>query len=246
MAKYWLGLVFLALFGADCAGISLPPTATTTPLPVEVVVSFDSTAMPVLAPAASLTAVPSRTATLPSEATPTATAVLISPTVSPPSAAAAAAPQVVFSPTATLSALPAEVPAPDVAAAEQHTIDLINAQRAAAGLPPLARDETLMRIARTRVADMIARNYTGHFDPVTGEGLGKSMMHAAGYTTNFMAENWYGHAQGPLAAADVAMAWFMTDPPHADNILSPHFVGVGVGIAFNGQQWLLVQDFAGQ
>jgi uncharacterized protein YkwD len=38
----------------------------------------------------------------------------------------------------------------------------------------------------------------------------------------------------------------MTDPPHYRNILSPNYVGVGVGIGFNGQQWLLVQNFAGQ
>ena len=42
------------------------------------------------------------------------------------------------------------------------------------------------------------------------------------------------------------MAWFMTDSLHANNILNPQFTGVGVGIAFNGQQWLLVQDFSGR
>ena len=174
--------------------------------------------------------------------------VVSSPTAAPSAlpATEVAAPGVVSSPTAAPPALSTEVVAPEVAAAEQHTIDLINTQRAAAGLGPLVRDETLMRIARARVADMVARHYTGHYDPVTGEGLGKAMMHAAGYTTNFMAENFYGNAQGPLAAADVAMAWFMTDPPHADNILNTHFAGVGVGIAFNGKLWLLVQDFAGQ
>jgi hypothetical protein len=44
---------------------------------------------------------------------------------------------------------------------------------------------------------------------------------------------------------DAAMAWFMTDPPHAQGILSTHFTFVGVGIAFNGSQWLLIQNFAG-
>jgi len=142
--------------------------------------------------------------------------------------------------------LPAGVSAQDVANAEQHTIDLVNAQRAAAGLAPLAREETLMGIARARVDDMVARHYTGHYDPVTGVGLGREMVRAAGYTSGFMAENWFGHSQGPTAAADAAMAWFMTDPPHAANILGPNFVRLGVGLAYNGQLWLLVQDFVGK
>ncbi len=132
-----------------------------------------------------------------------------------------------------------------VAAAEQYTVDLINAQRAAAGVPLLLRDETLMGIARARVADMVARGYTGHDDPVTGEHLARRMMRAAGYTSSYLGENWYGSIYSPPAIVDTAMAWFMTDAPHANNILSPNFVGVGAGIAFNGQQWLLVQDFAG-
>ena len=103
-----------------------------------------------------------------------------------------------------------------------------------------------MGIARARVADMVARGYTGHHDPATGEQLARALMRAAGYTSAYLGENWYGSANGPVAIVDVAMNWFMTDPPHARNILSPNYVSVGVGIAFNGRQWLLVQDFAGQ
>jgi len=132
-----------------------------------------------------------------------------------------------------------------VASAEQYTIDLINAQRALAGVAPLGRDETLMNIARARVADMITREYTGHLDPVTGERLARRMMRDAGYTSNYLGENWYGTINPPPKNAEVAMNWFMTDPPHYRNILSPNFVSVGVGIGFNGRQWLLIQVFAG-
>jgi uncharacterized protein YkwD len=131
----------------------------------------------------------------------------------------------------------------DVAAAEQYTIDLINAQRAAAGLTPYARDEVVMGIARARVADMVARGYRGHYDPVTGISLARSMLLNAGYA--WASENWYGHRNGPVAIADAAMAWFMTDPPHAQGILNVNYQFVGVGIAYNGTQWLLVQNFAG-
>jgi uncharacterized protein YkwD len=134
----------------------------------------------------------------------------------------------------------------DTAASEQHTIDLVNLRRAEAGVPPLARDETLMSIARARVADMVARGYTGHNDPMTGELLGRSLMRSAGYTSNYLGENWYGSSIPPPALVETAMAWFMNDAPHARNILSQNFVAVGVGIAYNGQLWLLVQNFAGQ
>jgi uncharacterized protein YkwD len=137
-------------------------------------------------------------------------------------------------------------PSGDVAAAEQYTIDLINAQRLAAGVAPLRRDEVVMGIARARVADMVARGYTGHNDPVTGESLARSMLTAAGYGSSFIGENWYGSSQGPPRVADIAMGWFMTDPPHAQNILNPNYAAVGVGIAYNGRQWLLVQNFVGQ
>jgi uncharacterized protein YkwD len=176
---------------------------------------------------------------------PTTTAAITATPAPPPSPTATPAIEPSSAPESAV-ALPAGVSAQEIAAAEQHTIDLINAQRAAQSLPPLARDETLMGIARARVADMVARHYTGHFDPETGASLGKAMMTAAGYTSGFKAENWAGHPQGPGEAVDYAMSWFMSDPLHAANILNPNFVGVGVGIAFNGKEWLLVQDFAGK
>jgi uncharacterized protein YkwD len=146
------------------------------------------------------------------------------------------------------TAVPLVVVAPpvsgDVAAAEQYTVNLINAQRTALGLSPLPADPALMSIANSRVADMVARGYTGHNDPNTGVALGPALMRAAGFA-GLVGENWYGSRLGPPTIADVAMKWFMTDPPHYQNILSPRYSGAGVGIAFNGQQWLLVQDFAG-
>jgi uncharacterized protein YkwD len=149
-------------------------------------------------------------------------------------------------PPAPTAAPPAEVASPlsaDVAAAEQYTVDLINAQRAALGIAPLSADPTLMGIANSRVADMVARGYTGHNDPTTGVALGPALMMAAGFAA--VGENWYGSRLGPPTIADVAMKWFMTDAPHYQNILNTRYSGVGVGIAYNGQQWLLVQDFAG-
>ena len=253
----------VALAAVAATGCSTPPSPSPAPaptlLPVSVVVDTEtatatleptatsratSTPSPTNSPlpSATATSVPATATAKPTAPAPkaTATALASAPSAAPTSAQGVTAASVLPAP------LPAGVSEQDRDNAEQHTLDLITAQRAAAGLAPLKRDETLMAIARARVDDMVDRHYTGHTDPVTGVGLGKAMMRAAGYTSGFMAENWYGHAQGPGAAADAAMAWFMTDPPHAANILSPNFVGVGVGIAYNGQLWLLVQDFAGK
>lgn len=246
-----LGVVTL-MVGLVITGCSAPPVPTITPTlrPVQVEVSAEisptlppATALPTWIPTATSAATrtplpPSPSPTRPAAATPTAPSAL-TPTA-PPSPTTA--------PTATSGpalALPAGVTAQDVAAAEQQAIDLTNAQRVAKSLPPVARDETLMGIARARVADMVARNYTGHYDPVTGVGLGKAMMHAAGYSSGFLAETWYGWPKGPAEAVTVAMNYFMGDPPHTDVILGANFVGVGVGLAWNGKEWLLVQDFAG-
>lgn len=224
----------LALTGCAVQPLTPTPEATPTLPPVRV-------AMVTFTPTVSATPAPPTTTAPPPTPEPTATETALPAVLSVPPVVSGPSLALPVNPTPVVVALPSA----DVAAAEQYTIDWINAERAAAGVAPLARDETLMSIARARVADMVARNYTGHTDPVTGEHLARSMMRAAGYTSNYLGENWYGTVNGPPDMVDIAMTWFMTDPPHANNILSPHFVGVGVGLGFNGRQWLLIQNFAG-
>lgn len=250
MKRLWPNLIGLAVLTA-CTVHPLTPTpvATSTLPAVAVVVA---TYTPTITPPPTKTPVLTATAPPTITSSPTAPAAPISAATRPtaaevvavsvaPSAASPPAPALP-EPTWTSAASP---PAADIAAAEQYTVDLINAQRAAAGVAPLARDETLMSIARARVADMVARGYTGHNDPVTGAPLARDMMRAAGYTSAYLGENWYGSIRPPPAIVEVAMNWFMTDPPHARNILSPNYTGVGVGIGYNGRQWLLIQNFAG-
>jgi uncharacterized protein YkwD len=254
-----LSIVALAFGSAGCEVQPLTPTPTHLAQAALVVMTFMPSPTPTRATAETAFVArpgPGRareaTATLEAFPKPTeagavslsaqAVVTSIPPTAAPPPAATPVPPIRVAPPPAADAACAAPC---EVAAAEQYTIDLINARRAAAGVPPLARDETLMGIARARVADMVARGYTGHNDPLTGERLARSLMRAAGYTSSYLGENWYGSISGPPALVEIAMGWFMTDPPHANNILSPHYVVVGVGIAFNGRQWLLVQNFAG-
>src|SRR5687768_12941725 len=50
----------------------------------------------------------------------------------------------------------------DVTAAELELIDLLNADRASAGLQPLLADPRLMEVARWRSEDMVSRNFFSH------------------------------------------------------------------------------------
>lgn len=149
---------------------------------------------------------------------------------------------VITPPLETVVAAPSSA---DVAAAELYLVELVNARRQAAGLAPLIADPTLMSVARARAADMVARNYTGHYDPVTGASLARQAMRAAGFTGSYLGENWYGSSLALPQAVDAAMNWFMSDAPHRANILNPNYVFLGVGLAHNGRLWLIVQNFAG-
>lgn len=261
-----LALGLLGLLVAACAVNPLTPTPLPASTDLVVALRLSTGAAPIEAQPTEARASPTRVSTDgPTEApTATAGALVIATEVSivelsvpatqpplPPPTVAPALPTAVLPapttgpppPTAVPPVVVAPPPAADVAAAEQYCIELINAQRAAVGLPPYARDETVMGIARARVADMVARGYRGHYDPVTGAALAQELLRAAGF--RWASENWYGHRSGPVAIVDAGMAWFMTDPPHAQGILNSNYTLVGVGIAYNGQQWLLVQNFAG-
>ncbi len=253
IARFRSTLLFLACLLTACAVNPLTPTpvATATLPPVVVRVATGTFTPPptlTLTPRATWTASAERRLEL-TEAPPAAGGALDVPTLEPTAVVFVEQQvQVTLPPappvaTAIPPVLVAPPPSGDVAAAEQYCIDLINVQRANAGLPPYARNETVMGIARARVADMVARGYRGHNDPVTGAALGRDMLLGAGF--GLAGENWYGHRSGPVAIVEAAMAWFMTDPLHAQGILSSGFTLVGVGIAFNGQQWLLIQNFAG-
>ncbi|MBI4315537.1 MAG: CAP domain-containing protein [Chloroflexi bacterium] len=236
--KLWI----LALLAAACA--SAPPGS---PAPAEPALVF-ITSTPAPAGTATEEALPFRdlstvtptpTAT---EAPPTATAAIPTATGLPVAATQppkqSSAPQPTQPPAIPLS------PVTDASSAEQAVVDLSNAQRAQYGLPPLARDETLMTIAHGRSADMVARGYFDHYDPVTGAPLGKNAVLGAGFGRAGENIYWSSAALANLPAQ--AVTWFMNDAPHRDNILNTGYTALGVGIVWNGVGgWVLTQDFGG-
>ena len=125
-------------------------------------------------------------------------------------------------------------PRPDL---EKQMLDLVNQERQAAGLNPLAADPELTEVARRHSADMFARGYFAHDTP---EGLTPfDRMQKDGVRFITAGEN--------LALAPtipVAHTGLMNSPGHRANILRPQFGRVGIGVMDGGMRGLMVsQEF---
>ena len=130
--------------------------------------------------------------------------------------------------------VPVSRPRPDV---EAEMLRLVNKERVAAGLRPLAPDPELTEVARRHSADMFARGYFAHDTP---EGLDPfDRIRAAGVSFTAAGEN--------LALArsvQIAHTGLMNSPGHRANILRPEFGRVGIGIMDGGMRGLMVtQNF---
>lgn len=111
--------------------------------------------------------------------------------------------------------------------AERQMLDLVNKERAKAGVGPVAMDEKLRQLARDYSKDMFARGYFSHYNP---EGQSPfDRMDERGIT--------YVHAGENLALApnvELAMQGLMESPGHRANILSENFGKIGIGVMDGG------------
>ena len=112
---------------------------------------------------------------------------------------------------------------------------LVNAERAKAGLKPLATYAPLTKVAYDKAVDMYTNNYFSHQSPTYGSPF--DMMRAYGVTYSYAGEN---IAKGQRSPAEVMQAW-MNSPGHRANILSSNFTRIGV--AYYKGEW--VQAFTG-
>ena len=125
-------------------------------------------------------------------------------------------------------------PRPDL---EAQMLDLVNAERAAAGLRPLAPDPEMTEVARAHSADMFARGYFAHVSP---DGLDPfDRMKRAGVRFRTAGENL---ALAPTVR--IAHTGLMNSPGHRANILRPAFGRLGIGIVDGGYRGIMVsQEF---
>ena len=195
------------------------PSATPTKTPVAP--TETPTAVPPTATSTSTPVPPTAINTQrPSTATPSS-----KPVVQPTNAPAATDTQ-----PATAAPQSALLAATDLSTEEAKTLGMLNSERGRAGLQPLVVDPVLLSVARARATDMIARGFYSHFDPVTGERAAKAMLARLGVKM-LASENFYSTRPFNDGFVLRAMMWFMSDPPHRNNIMLPQWNRVGVGVA---------------
>ena len=107
---------------------------------------------------------------------------------------------------------------------------IVNAERAARGLPPVAQEGRLEAAAQGHSDDMAAR---GFFDHETPEGRTPAdRADAAGYPYQSLYEN---IAIGQLTPRQVMLGW-MRSVGHCTGILAPDVADLGVGVSRGGRQ----------
>lgn len=111
---------------------------------------------------------------------------------------------------------------------EQQVVQLVNQERAKAGLKPLTYDAQLSQVARLKSQDMANKGYFSHNSPTYGSPF--DMMKQFGVSYRTAGEN---IAAGQRTPAQVVQAW-MNSPGHRANILNSQFTHIGVGYATGG------------
>ena len=122
-----------------------------------------------------------------------------------------------------------EQPSLDLTPTEQEIVNLVNQERAKAGLHPLTVSAELTLSARRYSAYMAQANFFGHVGPDGSTLVTRDT--AAGYTGwTYLAENLAAGQPTPRAAVD---GW-LASPSHRANIFSPYVYETGVGYAAGG------------
>ncbi|MFK7693772.1 CAP domain-containing protein [Paenibacillus sp. HJGM_3] len=118
---------------------------------------------------------------------------------------------------------------------EQQVLQLVNSERAKAGMGALAMDAALSRVAKAKAEDMYNNNYFDHNSPTYGSPF--DMMKKFGISFRSAGEN---IAKGQTSPQQVMNDW-MNSPGHRANILNTSYTKIG--IAFYNGEW--VQEFTG-
>src|SRR2546421_1794114 len=168
-----------------------------------------------------------------------------SPTPTPVAAAPVAAPAAP-APVAQRPVPPRPAPKPPppvsgVGGAAGAEFSMVNQDRAANGVAPLAWSASLARVAQYRAQDMLNRNYFSHYDPATGQLAFVQLMRLWGIPYSTAGEN-IAWSTNPSMAAINTM--FMNSPEHRANILKAGYHRVGIGVASNGAKVMVVEVFS--
>lgn len=119
---------------------------------------------------------------------------------------------------------------------ELRVAELVNAERAEAGLKPLRLDPGLSRLARLKSEDFVTQGYFSHQSPTYGSPF--DMMAQFGITYRRAGEN---IARGQRTPEEVHEAW-MNSSGHRGNIMNPDYDTIGVGFYENGWTQMFIQS----
>ncbi|MCQ4380842.1 CAP domain-containing protein [Clostridioides difficile] len=108
---------------------------------------------------------------------------------------------------------------------QKEVVDLVNIERAKAGLNPLTLDSSISNVATKKSQDMIDDNYFSHNSPTYGSPF--DMLKKFGISYKTAGEN---IAMGQKTPKEVVNAW-MNSEGHRKNIMNPNFSKIGVGVA---------------
>lgn len=108
---------------------------------------------------------------------------------------------------------------------ETEVVKIVNSERSKRGLMPLKQNWELSRVARYKSQDMINKNYFAHESPTYGSPF--RMIETFGIHFSAAAEN---IAKGQKTPSEVMNSW-MNSTGHKNNILSPSYTEIGVGVA---------------
>src|SRR5438105_996529 len=136
---------------------------------------------------------------------------------------------------------PPRPPVAGVGGAAGIEFSLVNQDRAANGVAPLAYSGALARVAQYRAQDMLNRNYFSHYDPATGQLAFVQLLHLWGIPYSTAGEN-IAWSTNPSMAGINTM--FMNSPDHRANILKAAYHRVGLGVASNGAKVMVVEVFS--
>lgn len=134
------------------------------------------------------------------------------------------------SPPASLTVTPSldDSPVSDPLEAEQRLLALVNRDRAAHGLSPLAWDEQVAEVGRGHSREMRDTKVVAHISPTTGSASDR--VKAAGIKTPVVLEN-VARAYG-LGEAHLGL---MNSPGHRANILSASATHLGIGVIYGAE-----------
>lgn len=130
---------------------------------------------------------------------------------------------------------------PGLANLRQVMLDVINRDRANAGIGPVQMDPLATQVAQAHAEEMAVNGYMSHWNL---KGLGPDIRYSNAGGRDAVMENvymsWQIYSNGiPIPVDDWsrvvvnAEAGWMSSPGHRANILMPEHTHVGIGVAYN-------------